>query len=146
MTTLKICDHHSPMNNDDSPICGDGEFSWWNLKYKQCSNQWQWLNQPPFCHHQDKVNIKWTTRNLLVIDKILNFKSLNLIIYRKSFPKSPVSTKIGTLMMKGIDSSFYLLRQRRVQSLRPSVCPSIPKSCHCNSSETTDPIIMKLGM
>ena len=29
-----------------------------------------------------------------------------------------------------------------VQSLRPSV----PKSCHRNSSETTDPIIMKLGM
>ena len=72
-------------------------------------------NQPPFYHHQDKVNIKWTTRNLLVIDKILNFKSLNLIIYRKSFPKSPVSTKIGTLMMKGIDSSFYLRRQRRKQ-------------------------------
>ena len=33
-----------------------------------------------------------------------------------------------------------------VQSLRPSVCPSVPKSCHRNSSETTDPIIMKLGM
>ena len=29
-----------------------------------------------------------------------------------------------------------------VQSLRPSV----PKSCHRNSSETTDPFIMKLGM
>ena len=29
-----------------------------------------------------------------------------------------------------------------VQSLRPSVT----KSCHRNSSETTDPIIMKLGM
>ena len=41
-----------------------------------------------------------------------------------------------------------------VQSLRPSVRPSVrlsvrpsvPKSCHRNSSETTDPIIMKLGM
>ena len=37
-----------------------------------------------------------------------------------------------------------------VQSLRPSVrlsvCLSVPKSCHRNSSETTDPIIMKLGM
>ena len=33
-----------------------------------------------------------------------------------------------------------------VQSLPPSVCPSVPKSCHRNSSETTDPIIMKLGM
>ena len=31
-------------------------------------------------------------------------------------------------------------------SVRPSVCPSVPKSCHRNSSETTDPIIMKLGM
>ena len=31
-------------------------------------------------------------------------------------------------------------------SVRPSVCPSFPKSCHRNSSETTDPIIMKLGM
>ena len=33
-----------------------------------------------------------------------------------------------------------------VQSLRPSVHPSVPKSCPRNSSETTDPIIMKLGM
>ena len=33
-----------------------------------------------------------------------------------------------------------------MQSLRPSVSPSVPKSCHRNSSETTDPIIMKLGM
>ena len=31
-------------------------------------------------------------------------------------------------------------------SVRPSVSPSVPKSCHRNSSETTDPIIMKLGM
>ena len=35
-------------------------------------------------------------------------------------------------------------------SVRPSVCPSVrpsvPKSCHRNSSETTDPFIMKLGM
>ena len=37
-----------------------------------------------------------------------------------------------------------------VQSLRPSVCLSVclsvPKSCHRNASETTDQIIMKLGM
>ena len=33
-----------------------------------------------------------------------------------------------------------------VQSLRPSVRPSIPKSCHRNSNETADPINMKLGM
>ena len=33
-----------------------------------------------------------------------------------------------------------------VQSLRPSVRPLVPKSCHSNSSETTDPIFMKLGM
>ena len=33
-----------------------------------------------------------------------------------------------------------------VQSLRPSVRLSVPKSCHRNSSETTDPIFMKLGM
>ena len=33
-----------------------------------------------------------------------------------------------------------------VQSLRPSARPSVPKSCHRNSSETTDPIVMKLGM
>ena len=37
-----------------------------------------------------------------------------------------------------------------VHSLRPSVCPSVrssvPKSCHRNSSETTGPSIMKLGM
>ena len=31
-------------------------------------------------------------------------------------------------------------------SVRSSVHPSVPKSCHRNSSETTDPIIMKLGM
>ena len=33
-----------------------------------------------------------------------------------------------------------------VQSLRPSVRPSVPKYCHRKSSETTYPIIMKLGM
>ena len=33
-----------------------------------------------------------------------------------------------------------------VGSLRPSVRPSVPKSCHRKSPETTDPIIMKLGM
>ena len=33
-----------------------------------------------------------------------------------------------------------------VQSLCPSVRPSVPKSCHRNSSETTDPMFMKLGM
>ena len=32
------------------------------------------------------------------------------------------------------------------QSLRPSVRPSVPKSCHRNFSKTTDPTIMKLGM
>ena len=31
-------------------------------------------------------------------------------------------------------------------SVRLSVRPSVPKSCHRNSSETTDSIIMKLGM
>ena len=31
-------------------------------------------------------------------------------------------------------------------SVRPSVRPSFPKYCHRNSSQTTDPIIMKLGM
>ena len=50
---------------------------------------------------------------------------------------------------------FYLRRKKAkaglgVQSLRPSVRPfvrpSVPKSCHRNSSQTTDPIIMKLGM
>ena len=33
-----------------------------------------------------------------------------------------------------------------VWSLRPSVRLSVPKSCHRNSSETSHPIIMKLGM
>ena len=47
-------------------------------------------------------------------------------------------------------------RQRRKQvwecshsvrpSVRPSIRPSVPESCHRNSSETTDPVIMKLGM
>ena len=39
---------------------------------------------------------------------------------------------------------------RSRSAVTPSVClsvrPSVPKSCHRNSSETTDPIIMKLGM
>ena len=49
-------------------------------------------------------------------------------------------------------SNFYLCRRRRKQvqecshSVRSSVRPSVPKSCHHNSSETTDPFIMKLGM
>ena len=33
-----------------------------------------------------------------------------------------------------------------VQSLRLSVRPSVSKACHRNSSETTDPIFMRLGM
>ena len=41
-------------------------------------------------------------------------------------------------------------RRKQVQecshSVRLSVRPSVSKSCHHNSSETTDPIIMKLGM
>ena len=35
---------------------------------------------------------------------------------------------------------------RSRSAVTPSVCLSVPKSCHRNSSETTDPIIMKLGM
>ena len=35
---------------------------------------------------------------------------------------------------------------RTRSAVTPSVCLSVPKSCHRNSSETTDPIIMKLGM
>ena len=47
---------------------------------------------------------------------------------------------------------FYLRRQRRNQvqesghSVRLSVRPYVPKSCHRNSSETTDLIILKLCM
>ena len=47
---------------------------------------------------------------------------------------------------------FYLRRRRRKQVqecshlVRLSVRLSVPKSCHRNLSETTDPIIMKLGM
>ena len=50
------------------------------------------------------------------------------------------------------DHYFYLRRQRRKQFLesghyvRLSVRLSVPKSCHRNSSDTIDPIIMKLGM
>ena len=35
---------------------------------------------------------------------------------------------------------------RSRSALSPSVRPSVPKSCHRNSSETTDPFIMKRGM
>ena len=50
------------------------------------------------------------------------------------------------------DLHFFYLRLPEakaglgVQSLRPSVRPTVSKSCHCNSSETTEPFIMKLGM
>ena len=49
---------------------------------------------------------------------------------------------IFTCVTKGESRS----RRAVTPSVRPSVGPSIPKSCHRNSSETTDPIIMKLGI
>ena len=46
----------------------------------------------------------------------------------------------------GVQSLRPSVRPSVRLSVRPSVRPSVPKSCHRNSSETTDPIIMKLGM
>ena len=47
-----------------------------------------------------------------------------------------------TCIAKGESRSM----SRVTQPVCPSICPSVPKSCHRNSSETTDPIFMKLGM
>ena len=46
----------------------------------------------------------------------------------------------------GVQSLRPSVRPSVRLSVRPSVRPSVPKSCHRNSSETTDPIILKLGM
>ena len=42
--------------------------------------------------------------------------------------------------------SLCWTQHRSRSAVTPSVRLSVPKSCHHNSSETTDPIIMKLGM
>ena len=60
---------------------------------------------------------------------------------RRFLPASP-KAKAGL----GVQSLRPSVRPSVRLSVRPSVRPSIPKSCHCNSSETTDPIIMKLIM
>ena len=61
----------------------------------------------------------------------------------------PMITKLST-KHPGVKKFIFLGVQSLCPSVRPSVClsvrPSVPKSCHRNSSETTDPIIMKLGM
>ena len=61
---------------------------------------------------------------------------------------------ITTLSPILFNSSFFTCvaegESRSRSAVTPSVCPSVrpsvPKSCHRNSSETTDPSIMKLGM
>ena len=73
-------------------------------------------------------------RNFLVdFHNLLSARNKN----NKFLPASP-KAKAGL----GVQS----LRPSVRLSVRPSVRPSVPKSCHRNSSETTDPIIMKLGM
>ena len=44
-----------------------------------------------------------------------------------------------------IQCDFYLLSPK-AKAGQSAVNPSVPKSCHRNSSETTDPNIMKRGM
>ena len=82
---------------------------------------------------------------LVEVDKTYFFINIYFSIFGKRklvfLPASP-KAKAGL----GVQP----LRPSVRPSVSPSVClvvrPSVPKSCHRNSSETTDPIIMKLGM
>ena len=88
------------------------------------------------------------------IDKILNnlllqnhWANFNHTWHKASFGEGPFTDQKGddcvfTCVAKGESRS----RSRVRPSIRQFVCPSTPKSCHCNSSETTDPMIIKLGM
>ena len=71
----------------------------------------------------------------------------NQFLPKKNLPlRNIVLNLIFTCVAEGESMS----RSAVTPSVCPSVClsvrPSVPKSCHRNSSETTDPIFMKLGM
>ena len=50
------------------------------------------------------------------------------------------------LKMSEVELMIFTCVAKGESRSRSVVTPSVPKSCHRNSSETTDPIIMKLGM
>ena len=58
----------------------------------------------------------------------------------------PIQFDVFTCVAEGESRSRSAVTPSVCLSVRLSVRPSVPKSCHRNSSETTDPIIMKLGM
>ena len=49
-------------------------------------------------------------------------------------------------LREGIFTCVAKGESRSSSAVTPSVCPSVSKSCHRHSSETTDSIFMKLGM
>ena len=71
----------------------------------------------------------------------LFYLSISLSVYSVSFAWS-----IFPYNHNGLVRYIFTGESRSRSAVTPSVCPSVPKSCHRNSSETTDPIIMKLGM
>ena len=61
-------------------------------------------------------------------------------------PKAKAGLGVQSLRPSVRSSVRPSVRPSVCPSVRPSVRPSVPKPCHRNSSETTDPIIMKLCM
>ena len=60
-----------------------------------------------------------------------------------------VTCNWGMICEQGYSVFFTCVAEgesRSRSAVTPSVRPSVPKSCHRNSSETTDPFIMKLGI
>ena len=104
------------------------EFSTWMMNFVF---PWWW-----FQIRKRLLYRPYTTFNSTILMwTVLDMKNKKYLL--KFLPASP-KAKAGL----GVQS----LRPSVRLSVRPSVRPSVPKSCHRNSSETTDPIIMKLGM
>ena len=67
-------------------------------------------------------------------------------VFLPASPKAKAGLGVQSLRPSVRPSVCPSVRPSVCPSVRPSVRPSVPKSCHRNSSETTNPIIMKLGM
>ena len=75
--------------------------------------------------------------------------SIHTVIYKILFYRRNIlyfNRSTGVDLFIFLPASPKAKAGQGVQSLRPSVRTSVPKSCHRNFPETTYPIIMKLGM
>ena len=89
------------------------------------------------CHHRRRgpggLYLLWGELSLRLLHRT-NMYYTNSRVVKLTIT---VRSRIFTCVAEG--------ESRSRSAVTPSVRPSVPKSCHRNSSETTDPIIMKLG-